>query len=220
MPEVVARALAATMADRCPSLPGVNGPQLAAAAFADRWQELTGHGIGQVRALMLARCTEVKLSEWPDGRMRPATAAEAPVLAGWIASVFAQVGLPSPEVTARQQIDEQLSGGRLFVWDNGAEMVAVTGHATPVAGVAMVHGGFASPKHRTSWYGTAIVAGVSDHVLKHGCTACIAITDRANRHTAAVLRAIGYEPVSELSDYQFPATPARAAPAGAAPART
>lgn len=203
MPVAVAEALAAELADRDMAVPGINGSPAAAAAFAERWQELTGKRIGQVRELTIGRVTHVKLSEWPDGRMRRATQAEAPVLAGWIATVFAQVGLPSPEATARQQIDEQLSGGRLYVWEDGGQMVAVTGHSAPVASVALVHGGFTSPDHRTSWYGTAVAAGVSKHLLANDCSACISITDKANRHAAAVLRMIGYEPVAELRDYLF-----------------
>lgn len=209
MPAAAARALAAEVADRGMAVPGVNGPPEAAAAFAERWQELTGQRVGQIRELTIARVAQVKLSEWPDGRMRHATPAEAPVLAGWIASVFAQVGLPSPEATARQQIDEQLSGGRLYVWEDGGQLAAVTGHSAPAAGVALVHGGFTSPDRRTSWYGTAVVAGVSQHLLENGCSACIAITDRANRHAAAVLRVIGYEPFADLRDYQFQPAMAR-----------
>ena len=203
-------ALAAAAADRSLALPGVNGPQAAAAEFAGRWQELTGQATGRVRELTIARLEKVTLTEWPDGGIRPATAEEAPVLAGWIASIFASAGLPHPEVTARQQIDEQLSGGRLYVWEDGGQMVAVTGCAAPVAGVALVHGGFTAPEHRTSWYGTAVVAGVCNHLLESGCTACVAITDRTNRHTSTLMRLIGYEPAVDIGDFQFQPLPAGA----------
>lgn len=203
MSAATARALAAAAAERSMSLPGVNGPQKAAAEFAGRWQELTGQRIGRVRDLTIARLEEVRLTEWPEGRIRRATAAEAPVLAGWIAAIFASAGLPNPEVTARQQIDEQLSGGRLYVWEDAEQMVAVTGYSAPVAGVALVHGGFTSPEHRTSWYGTGVVAGVCKHLLETGCKTCIAITDRTNRHTGAMMRLIGYEPFADIGDYQF-----------------
>lgn len=203
MPTVAARALAAAVADRSMSLPGVGGPQAAAAEFASRWQELTGQKVGQVRELTIARLVEVKLTEWPEGRIRRATAEEAPVLTGWIAAIFAGAGLPNPEITARQQIDEQLSGGRLYVWEDAEQMVAVTGYSAPVAGVALVHGGFTAPEHRTSWYGTAVVAGVCKQLLETGCTTCLAITDRANRHTGAMMRLIGYEPFADIGDYRF-----------------
>jgi hypothetical protein len=224
MPPATARALAAAAADRSLALPGVNGPQAAAAEFADRWQELTGHEIGRIRELTIARLDEVKLTEWPPGQLRHANAAEAPVLAGWIAEIFAAAGLPNPEITARQQIDEQLSGDRLYVWEDAGQMVAVTGHSAPVAGVALVHGGFTAPEHRTSWYGAAVVAGVCRHLLDSGCTACIAITDRANRHTDALMRMIGYQPWTDIGAYQFPtavtASPTPAAATGSGQSRS
>jgi|GEM_PF-5237922 len=207
MNAVTARALAAAVAGRSMSLPGVNGPQATAAEFATHWQELTGRQIERVRELAIARLDAVALTEWPDGRMRRATAEEAPVLAGWVAAIFTAAGLPNPEITARQQIDEQLSGGRLYVWEDAGQVVAVTGCSAPVAGVALVHGGFTAPEHRTSWYGTGVVAGVCKHLLETGGTACIAITDRTNPHANAVLRLIGYKPFADLGDYQFQPCP-------------
>jgi hypothetical protein len=203
MSEVTARALAAAAADRSMPLPGVNGPPAAAAEFAKRWQELTGQPLGQVRELTIARLEEVKLAEWPPGGIRPATATEVPMLTGWIATIFEQAGLPNPENTAKQQIDEQISGGRLYVWEDGGRPVAVTGFAAPVSGVALVHGGYAAPEHRTSWYGTAVVAGVCKHLLENGCTACLAITDRANPYAGAAMRLIGYQSFADIDDYQF-----------------
>ncbi len=207
MPEAAATALATELAARPISLPGVNGPRAATAAFATRWQELTGQRIGHVRELVISQLDNVRLSQWPTGRMRHAEPAEAPLLTGWITKILADAGLPAAEATARQQIDEQLAGHRLFVWEDDGQLVAVTGHAAPVAGVALVHGGFAPPEHRTSWYGTAVVAAVSALLIDSGCASCIGITDHANPHAAGTLRAIGYRPVDELCDYKFqPAT--------------
>lgn len=203
MAEPTARALAAAFADRSMSVPGVNGPPAAAAEFATRWRELTGQTLGKVRDLTIARLSEVALTEWPEGRMRPAEAAEAPMLAGWIANIFAEAGLPNPEFTAQQQIDEQLSGGRLYVWEDGGQPVAVTGCSAQVSGAVLVHGGFTAPEHRTSWYGTAVVGGVCKHVLANGCTTCLAITDRKNPYAGAAMRMIGYQPFADIDDYQF-----------------
>lgn len=202
MPATVAAALAAELVDRDVVLPGVNGPAEAVAAFADRWTELSGQPVRHRRELVISQVEQVKLTEWPTGRMRHASDTDAPVLAEWITSVLAQAGLPSPGETARQQIQEQLSGGRLFVWEDDGQMVAVTGHAAPVEGVALVHGVYASPEHRNSWYGTGIVAAVSAHILEQGYT-CIAISDSANRHMSAALRMTGYQPVAGLVDCQF-----------------
>lgn len=187
MPPAAAGALAAALVERSAPLPGVNGPLEAVSAFADRWTQLTGLAAWQNRELVISLLREVRLTQWPSGRMRNANESEAPVLAGWIAAVLAQAGLPSAEQTARQQIDDQLAGGRLYVWEVGGQLAAVTGHAAPAENVVLVHGGFASPDHRDSWYGTAIVAAVCRHLLGQGYS-CISITDRGNPHTGATLR--------------------------------
>jgi predicted GNAT family acetyltransferase len=68
--------------------------------------------------------------------------------------------------------------------------------------VVLVHGGAASPDHRESWYGTAVVAAVCAHLLGQGYS-CISITDRGNPHAGAALRAIGFEPTTKIADFQF-----------------
>jgi predicted GNAT family acetyltransferase len=212
MPAVAAEALATELAARGVPLPGVNGPKDAVSAFAARWQELTGQATPSVRSLVLSSTSKVTLSQWPPGGLRPARPAEASLLTGWIAKVFADAGLPAADESARQQIEEQLAGDRLYVWEDGGEPVAVTGHAAPVSGVALIHGGFTPPERRTSWYGAAVVAGVTVHLLENGCTACIGIGDHANRYVAAGLRMIGYSPLVELSEHRFQTGPEPASP--------
>lgn len=208
MPPAATAALAAALADESAALPGVNGASEAASAFAERWVELTGAAAGPRRTLLLSRAREVRLAEWPPGELRRATQDEAPVLAGWITSVLAAGGLPSPEVVARQQVTEQLAGNRLYVWAAGGQLAAVVGHAAPAENVVLVHGGYASPEHRDAWYGTAVLAAVTKHLLEQGY-ACISITDRANPHVGAALRAVGYEAAGELADVKLGAPAAR-----------
>jgi predicted GNAT family acetyltransferase len=202
MPPAAAAALAAALAERSALLPGVNGPLEAVSAFAARWTELTSVPARPHRELVVSVLREVRLAEWPPGRMRQANGDEAPVLAGWIAAILAQAGLPSPEQTARRQVDEQLAGGRLYVWETDGQLAAVIGHAAPAEHVVLVYGGYTSPDHRDSWYGTAVVAGVCARLLGQGYS-CISITDRRNPSVGAALRAVGFEPLTSLTDYQF-----------------
>ncbi|HEX4831677.1 MAG TPA: GNAT family N-acetyltransferase [Trebonia sp.] len=202
MPPAAAAALAAALADESAALPGVNGPTEAVSAFAARWLELTGAAAGPRRTLLVSQAREVKLAEWPPGELRRAAPDEAPALAGWITAVLTAAGLPSPEAVARQQVTEQLSGGRLYVWATGGQLAAVIGHAAPAENVVLVHGGYASPEHRDAWYGTAVMAAVTKQLLEQGY-ACISITDRANPQVGAAMRAVGYEAASELADVKF-----------------
>lgn len=205
MPPTAAAALAAALAERSAALPGINGPSEAVSAFASRWRELTGADAGPQRALVVSLAREVRLAEWPPGRLRLATADEGPVLARWIAVILAAAGLSSPEEIARQQIDELLSGRRLYVWVTNEQLAAVVGHAAPAENVVLVYGGYASPEYRDAWYGTAVVAAVTAHLLEQGY-ACMSITDSANPQVGAALRAVGYEPVTDLTDVKFGAS--------------
>jgi len=213
MPDAAAAALAAELAARATPLPGINGPRHTVAVFAARWQELTGRAVGSVRDLLISRLDEVRLTQWPPGRMRQAEPSEAGLLVTWVGQVFVEAGMPSPELAARQQVGEQMSGGRLFVWEDDGRPVAVTGCSAPVEGVVRMTGGYTPPEHRTSWYGTALSAAVAGHFLSQGCLACITISDNSSPHGAAGLRMVGYRPVLELSECRFhpvsePAVPA------------
>jgi predicted GNAT family acetyltransferase len=203
MPESAARGLAAELAAREIPLPGISGPHECAAAFTARWEELTGQGPIRVRKLQMSQLDKVNFSEWPPGRMRPAEAGDVDLVAGWIATLFRDGGMLKPELAARQQVEEQFAGGRLYVWEDNGEPVAVVGHAAPVCGVVRLAGGFSPPEHRTSWYGVGLAAAVANGLFESGHLACIAITDESNPHASAALRMIGYRSLLLLSEYRY-----------------
>lgn len=203
MPDEAAAALAAELAGRAAPLPGVTGPRGPAMAFATRWQELTGQPLRRVRDLMLARLDEVTFTDWPPGRMRQAQPEETELLVEWITKVLSQANLPTAELTARQQVTEQMADGRLFVWEDDGQPVAVTGHAAPVDRVVRISGGYTSPQHRTSLYGLALLAALDTHLLANGCVTCIGITDTSNPQATVGMRMLGYQPVTELSSFRF-----------------
>jgi predicted GNAT family acetyltransferase len=203
MPATAAVALADELAARALPLPGISGPRETVDVFVKRWCELTGQTAGHVRDLLIYQLGEKKLTAWPPGRMRPALADEAELLTEWTRQLFAGTGMRSPEEAARQQIKEQLSGGRLYVWEDEGMPVAVTGHAEPVCGVVRINAGYSPPEHRTSWYGTGLWAALATHLLDQGCAACIGMADGANPYAGAGTRVLGITPVVELSEYRF-----------------
>lgn len=203
MPGPAARTLAVEFAAREMSLPGITGPHECAAAFAAQWEDLTGQQPLRVRKLQMSKLDEVSLAQWPPGSMRRAFGSEAALLTGWIAAMFQASGMSGHEIAARQQVEEQLADGRLYVWDDGDRPVAVAGHAVPVHGVVRLAGGYSPPEYRTSWYGVGLAAAVADGLFKRGCIACIAITDESNPYAAAALRMIGYRAVLLLSEHRF-----------------
>jgi predicted GNAT family acetyltransferase len=203
MLEPAARALAAELAVREIPLPGISGPHDCAAAFTARWEELTGQGPVRVRKLQMSQLAKVHFSEWPPGNMRPAQAGDVALVTGWLAALFRGGGMSKPELAARQQVEEQLAGGRLYVWEDDGKPVAMIGHAAPVCGVVRLAGGYSPPEYRTSWYGVGLAAAVADGLFKSGHLACIAITDESNPYASAALRMIGYRSLLLLSEYRY-----------------
>ena len=203
MPQDAALAMAAEFAAREIPLPGINGPHECAAAFASRWEELTGQGTIGVRKLQLSQLVKVQVAQWPPGRMRRADAREADLLTGWIAAMFRDGGMSAPELNARQQVTEQLAGGRLYVWDDGDKPVAVCGHAAPLHGVVRLAGMYSPPEHRTSWHGLGLAGAIAQSLLNQGCRTCIVVTEESNKYVAAGLRMLGYSALQLLSEHRF-----------------
>jgi predicted GNAT family acetyltransferase len=70
-------------------------------------------------------------------------------------------------------------------------------------GVARVAGVYTPPEHRRRGYASACVAALSAHVLATDADTCILFTQLSNPTSNAIYRAIGYEPVLEVTRYGF-----------------
>jgi predicted GNAT family acetyltransferase len=62
---------------------------------------------------------------------------------------------------------------------------------------------YTPPEHRGRGYASACVAALSAHVLATDADTCILFTQLANPTSNAIYRAIGYEPVMEVTRYGF-----------------
>ncbi|MFS8480264.1 MAG: GNAT family N-acetyltransferase, partial [Micromonosporaceae bacterium] len=97
--------------------------------------------------------------------------------------------------------------GAQWLWEVEGEPVCTAILSAPVAGVVRISGVYTPPEKRGRGYGSACVAGVSQHALDTGASACMLYTDRANPVSNKIYQAIGYRPVGDTQEWRFGPTP-------------
>lgn len=189
-PVEAARALARTLHDLRPELPGVGGLLPVPDAFAAEWERLGG---GPASVAMWQGVYETDSVVPPadvPGRMRPAAVGEAPVLESWAVD-----GFPT-EVDPADLVGARIAAGRLVVWDVDGVPVSMAAASPPQAGVSRVHLVYTPPDRRRRGYAGALVAALTARELGHGHR-CMLYTDLANPTSNHIYREVGYRRVAD-----------------------
>lgn len=97
----------------------------------------------------------------------------------------------------------------MWLWEDGGEVVHLTGHSAPALGVARVGPVYTPVEHRGHGYAAALVAEVTDRLLGEGTRVCL-FTDVDNPVSNGVYARIGYRPGHEMVRMELSPTPARA----------
>jgi len=187
-----------------PRLPGVIGPEPAAGVFAEAWGQR--HGVAP-RAGRRSRIFEIREmpapANRPAGAFRPAFETDVPALARWAAAFMTEAGL-SEAIDAERAVRERIRNHCLFVWDDrGPVSMAAWSGRTP-RGVR-VNFVFTPPEFRRRGYASACVADLTRHMLAEGLSFCCLYTDLANPTSNHIYQEIGYRPVCDTADYDWPA---------------
>ena len=203
MPTEAASALPEALAGRDPEPPGVNGPAAAAEAFADAYGRLRGDGDVRVlrheRLFRLGRLCPPQPS--PPGRARTATTADRDLLLTWWAAFRRDADLrPADD---RRLIDDRIGGGRMLLWEVGAEPVAMAARGAPAAGAARVGPVYTPKEQRGRGYGGAVTAALSQAALDAGADEVLLFTDLANSTSNALYQRLGYRRVGDYTSYAF-----------------
>jgi len=189
------------IAAAAPELPGVIGDATTAAVFAATWAERMHVPAFPVEAQRIYRLgTLVPLRDVP-GLLRPANERDRELLVRWTEGFVRDTSTGDPTDTG-EEVDRRLRDGRLTIWDVG-EPVSMAMTRAPAVGVARVAGVYTPPEHRGRGYASACVAALSAQVLATDAGTCILFTQLDNPTSNAIYRAIGYEPVAEITRYGF-----------------
>lgn len=204
MPELASRRLADTLADQGASLPGVNGEQRLAGAFADTWRRHTGAGTEMQMHQRLYRLDRLEAPDpLPPGTSRLATAADLSLVLAWLGAFQRDIreSLSAPEVLAA----DRLSYSGIALWEVDGVPVSLAGRTRVVADMARVGPVYTPPEHRRRGYAAAATATITQAALEAGAREVVLFTDLANPTSNGVYQRLGYRPVSDRVVLSFTA---------------
>jgi predicted GNAT family acetyltransferase len=189
------------------SLPGVTGALPESERFAQAWTRETYARASRHMTQGIYALTQVRPAPACSGRPRRAEGADRNLLLDWVGAF-----LDETEVLADREHMERMIGRRLmaadeglWLWDDdGPVSMAGFGGATPNG--IRIGPVFNPPELRGRGYATALVASLSDWLLRRGRRFCFLYTDLANPTANEIYRRIGYEHVCDSADIRFEAT--------------
>lgn len=201
-----AKAVVAALADAGLHATGARGPIDRARAFAAA--HVARHG-GEVRLGRETRLFALDTLVPPrgvPGVARRATPADAELIMGWRAAFFAEAAPPGE---FRPDLDD--IARTLARPDSGEQLWTVDGlpvsQATPrppVVGMSRIGPVFTPPEQRGRGYAAAVTAAAAQWALAAGAGRVLLFTDLANATTNRLYPRLGFRPVADYLDLDFP----------------
>ncbi len=190
-------------------LPGVIGLKELAAAFADRWQQLTGHSPHLNRKERLFRVDKVIPAADVSGEYRPAAEKDFETMTQWMMDFAAEALDGSPRgdaernVRLRLESDPKVRGMRFWVDDGKPVSMAGYGGLTPHG--IRIGPVYTPPEYRQRGYASALTAALSQELIDGGRSFVTLFTDLSNPTSNHIYQTVGYVPVCDVDEYQFEA---------------
>lgn len=186
-------------------LPGVVGPADAAAHFGEAWAELTRAKPRLNRHERAFRITRVIPPMPTSGEMEIARPEHQRPVADWIAAfhVEASIGNPAQDYDLMAERWIRRIGRTVYLWIDEGRPVALTGVGGPTPNGIRVGPVYTPPAMRGRGYASNLVAQATQEQLDAGRTFVFLFTDLANPTSNKIYQAIGYEPVSDVDEWEF-----------------
>jgi predicted GNAT family acetyltransferase len=187
----VAMAFADDLAPELPLLQGVVGAPAGCAAFARRWQALTGRTNRLRVHLRQFALTAVNDLPAAPGSMRSAGESDVEWLIERDIAFIVEAGIPDRPERVRENLPKRVARGQYRIWDDGGRVAhaAFNDAAPEFARIAPV---YTPPAHRRRGYATALVAAMSRELLGRGKRKLFLTTDIANPTSNAIYARIGF----------------------------
>ncbi len=173
-------------------LPGVQGPESEARAFAAAWCRRKGCTSTVAFELCLHVLRAVRRPARPaSGLLRRADAQDLGLVRAWAAAFVAETGVETP---AEDYGEHLLQAGGLYLWEDGRPrcMIGVNRTSPRGATIGIV---YTPPAQRGRGYAGTAVAAVAQRLLDAGRSFCTLYADQANRTSNSVYRAVGFVPL-------------------------
>ncbi|MEU8799725.1 GNAT family N-acetyltransferase [Spirillospora sp. NPDC048819] len=196
MLEPAAAELADVLAGQGTAVPGANGSQAVAEAFAEAWTRRTGAVSRVAMRQRLYRLGELQAPDPPpEGAARIAREGDRELMLEWSAAFSRDVGEHDAVNTAR--VDARIGQGAIALWEAGGRPVAMAWRSPVVAGMSRVSAVYTPAGRRRRGYGAAVTAEASRAALDAGAADVVLFTDLANPTSNGVYRRLGYRPVED-----------------------
>jgi uncharacterized protein len=186
------------------SLPGVTGALPESERFAEAWTRETHSRTSRHMTQGIYSLTQVRPAPPCSGRPRRAENADRELLLDWVGAFLDETSASADREHMERMVDRRLTAADegLWLWDvDGPTSMAGFGGATP-NGIRI--GPVFTPRElRGRGYATALVASLSDWLLRRGRRFCFLYTDLANPTANEIYRRIGYEHVCDSADIRF-----------------
>lgn len=199
MPAGAAKALAADVVNTFEDAPSVLGPDAVAAIVAGGIADARGLTSTVGMRQRIYELTTVKApANPPSGQIRVARPSDMELLTDWLEKFAAETNHgPGDALTYAQS---HIASKTMFVWDDeGVKTTALwAGSTRNGVRIGFV---YTPPEERGKGYASACVAAASQKALESGYMFCCLFTDLGNPTSNSIYQRIGYEPVSDVVDY-------------------
>ena len=197
--------VAGEVRNMAPNLPGVIGPDGVVDRYVARWQALTGQRAQVTRRERIYRLERVLAPEGVAGHMRRIEETDRPALRAWLRA-FSEEALGEPadpriDVGIDRRLRFESSG--MYLWQVEGEPVALAGYGGPTPHGMRIGPVYTPPEARGHGYASALTAALSQMLLDSGRQFVFLFTDLANTTSNHIYQAIGYQPISDATEYRF-----------------
>ena len=148
----------------------------------------------------LMRLDRTKKVEPAEGLMRFAQTKDLRKLVKWSHLFAKECGLDESPSEAEEVIRKYLQNKQLYVWEKGAEPLAMAafGGITPKSvRLSMV---YTDPMARARGYASTLVHRLTHKLLQEGHGSCVLFSDASNRSANKIYENIGYKTVAQFTE--------------------
>ena len=186
-------------------LPGAVGPSDAAAHFGEAWAELTRATPRLNRHERAFRLRRVIPPRPTTGEMGMARPEHQQLLTDWIEAFHEEASLGNPRQDYARMAENWINrkGRTAYLWFDEDRPVSLTGVGGPTPNGIRVGPVYTPPEARGRGYASNLVAQATQEQLDAGRTFVFLFTDLANPTSNKIYQAIGYEPVSDVDEWEF-----------------
>jgi predicted GNAT family acetyltransferase len=186
-----------------PELDGVIGPARSAGDFALAWGKMSGMEPTLAMRLRIHETRKVIAPDLPapQGHLRLASLSDLPLLTRWTEVFVTDARVPEP-VDASRVVEDAITRGRLFVWED-ATPVSMAAWAGKTPNGVRINFVYTPRELRGKGYATACVKALTRQQLDQGNAFCWLYTEVSATASPNIFKRIGYWPVSDVAEYHL-----------------